>query len=189
MFAAAAFLATRAALLFGYTPTTTDTRIYFRWLSQAAAGRVALVDFPVEYPPFAWWVIHVPGGAERLAYQFRFRALMTVADVASFALLAWIVSRRRASLLTVFACLYIAAPLVLAHEMYDRLAELVHQHRTTLIFVNQRRVAESGFDAGFAHIAHAAVHLDAGLPGMGAGEVQFPRRVGIALFDRPASHA
>src|SRR5436190_4742889 len=27
-------------------------------------------------------------------------------------------------------------------EMYDRLAELIHQHRTTLIFVNQRRVAE-----------------------------------------------
>ncbi|HEX6708323.1 MAG TPA: DEAD/DEAH box helicase [Albitalea sp.] len=27
-------------------------------------------------------------------------------------------------------------------ELYDRLAELVHQHRTTLIFVNQRRVAE-----------------------------------------------
>jgi ATP-dependent helicase Lhr and Lhr-like helicase len=27
-------------------------------------------------------------------------------------------------------------------EMYDRLAELVHQHRTTLIFVNQRRIAE-----------------------------------------------
>lgn len=27
-------------------------------------------------------------------------------------------------------------------EMYDRLAELVHQHRTTLIFVNQRRTAE-----------------------------------------------
>jgi ATP-dependent helicase Lhr and Lhr-like helicase len=27
-------------------------------------------------------------------------------------------------------------------EMYDRLAELIHQHRTTLIFVNQRRIAE-----------------------------------------------
>jgi ATP-dependent helicase Lhr and Lhr-like helicase len=27
-------------------------------------------------------------------------------------------------------------------EVYDRLAELVHQHRTTLIFVNQRRLAE-----------------------------------------------
>src|SRR6478735_5589529 len=27
-------------------------------------------------------------------------------------------------------------------EMYDRLAELVQQHRTTLIFVNQRRIAE-----------------------------------------------
>ncbi len=27
-------------------------------------------------------------------------------------------------------------------ELYDRLAELVHQHRTTLIFVNQRRLAE-----------------------------------------------
>lgn len=27
-------------------------------------------------------------------------------------------------------------------EMYDRLAELVRQHRTTLIFVNQRRIAE-----------------------------------------------
>ncbi len=27
-------------------------------------------------------------------------------------------------------------------EMYDRLATLIHQHRTTLIFVNQRRIAE-----------------------------------------------
>ena len=27
-------------------------------------------------------------------------------------------------------------------EMYDRLAELIRQHRTTLIFVNQRRIAE-----------------------------------------------
>src|SRR6185295_5318463 len=27
-------------------------------------------------------------------------------------------------------------------ELYDRLADLVHQHRTTLIFVNQRRTAE-----------------------------------------------
>ncbi|MBA2964012.1 DEAD/DEAH box helicase [Ramlibacter sp. MAH-25] len=27
-------------------------------------------------------------------------------------------------------------------EVYDRLADLVHQHRTTLIFVNQRRIAE-----------------------------------------------
>jgi len=27
-------------------------------------------------------------------------------------------------------------------ELYDRLAELIAQHRTTLIFVNQRRVAE-----------------------------------------------
>ena len=27
-------------------------------------------------------------------------------------------------------------------ELYDRLAELIHQHRTTLIFVNQRRTAE-----------------------------------------------
>jgi ATP-dependent helicase Lhr and Lhr-like helicase len=42
-------------------------------------------------------------------------------------------------------------------EMYDRLAELIHQHRTTLIFVNQRRIAERvarhlGERLGEAHV-------------------------------------
>jgi ATP-dependent helicase Lhr and Lhr-like helicase len=42
-------------------------------------------------------------------------------------------------------------------EMYDRLAELVRQHRTTLIFVNQRRIAERvarhlGERLGEAHV-------------------------------------
>ncbi|HEX7891927.1 MAG TPA: DEAD/DEAH box helicase [Ramlibacter sp.] len=33
-------------------------------------------------------------------------------------------------------------PIEVWDELYDRLADLVHQHRTTLIFVNQRRIAE-----------------------------------------------
>jgi hypothetical protein len=88
---------------------------------QAASGRTAYVDFPVEYPPLAWWVMQLPGTVDRLAYYFRFRALMAAADVFSFALLAWIVSKRRPSFLTPFAWIYIGATLILAHELYDRL--------------------------------------------------------------------
>jgi 4-amino-4-deoxy-L-arabinose transferase-like glycosyltransferase len=118
---AAAFAISRAGLLFWYAPHPTDIRIYFGWIVQAAAGRAAFVDFPVEYPPLAWWVMQVPGTVDRLAYYFRFRALMAAGDIVSFALLAWIVSRRRPSLLTPFACVYIGATLILAHELYDRL--------------------------------------------------------------------
>jgi hypothetical protein len=118
---AAAFAISRAALLFWYAPHPTDIRIYFGWIVQAAAGRIPYADFPVEYPPFAWWVMLLPGTADRLAYYFRFRVLMAAADIFSFALLVWIVSRRRPSLLTSFACVYIGTTLILAHELYDRL--------------------------------------------------------------------
>ena len=118
---AAAFAISRAGLLFWYAPHPTDIRIYFGWIVQAAAGRAAFVDFPVEYPPLAWWAMHVPGTVDRLAYYFRFRALMAAADIISFVLLVWIVSKRRPSLLTPFACVYIGTTLILAHELYDRL--------------------------------------------------------------------
>ncbi len=88
---------------------------------QAAAGRSAFVDFPVEYPPLSWWIMQLPGTVDRLAYYFRFRAFMAAADVVSFALLAWIVSKRRPPLLTAFAWVYIGATIILAHELYDRL--------------------------------------------------------------------
>ena len=112
---ALAFAISRALLLFWYDPQPTDIRIYFGWVVQAAGGRTAFVDFPVEYPPLAWWVMQVPGTIDRLAYYFRFRALMAGADVVSFALLAWIVSRRRPAFLTLFAWTYIGATLILAH--------------------------------------------------------------------------
>jgi len=118
---ALAFAISRALLLFWYDPQPTDIRIYFGWVVQAAGGRTAFVDFPVEYPPLAWWVMQVPGTIDRLAYYFRFRALMAGADVVSFALLAWIVSRRRPAFLTLFAWTYMGATLILAHELYDRL--------------------------------------------------------------------
>jgi hypothetical protein len=118
---ATAFVVSRAWLVFWYAPHPTDIRIYFGWIVQAAAGRTAFVDFPVEYPPLAWWVMQVPGTVDRLAYYFRFRALMAAADIVSFALLAWLVSKRRPPLLTPFACVYIGVTLILAHELYDRL--------------------------------------------------------------------
>ncbi len=111
----------RAALLFWYAPYPTDIRIYFGWVVRAAAGRTALVDFPIEYPPLAWWIMQIPGTTDRLAYYFRFRALMAAADVVSFVLLAWVVSRRRPALLTAFAWVYMGTTLILAHELYDRL--------------------------------------------------------------------
>jgi 4-amino-4-deoxy-L-arabinose transferase-like glycosyltransferase len=107
--------------LFWYAPHPTDIRIYFGWIMQAAAGRTAFRDFPVEYPPLAWWVMQLPGTVNRLAYYFRFRALMAGGDLVSFALLVWIVSKRRPSFLTPFACVYIGITLILAHELYDRL--------------------------------------------------------------------
>jgi hypothetical protein len=119
--AAAAFAVSRVLLLFWYAPQPTDIRIYFGWVVQAAAGRTAYVDFPVEYPPLAWWVLQLPSTVDRLAYYFRFRALMAAADLGSFALLAWIVSKRRPSLLTLFAWIYAGTTLILAHELYDRL--------------------------------------------------------------------
>jgi len=82
---------------------------------------VAFRDFPVEYPPLAWWVMQLPGTSDRLAYYFRFRALMCAADVTAFALLAWIVFRRRESMLATFTVLYGAATVILGHELYDRL--------------------------------------------------------------------
>jgi hypothetical protein len=118
---AAAFVVSRAWLLFWYAPHPSDIRIYFGWIVQVAAGRTAFVDFPVEYPPLAWWVMQVPGTVDRLAYYFRFRAIMAAADIASFALLTWLVSKRRPSFLTPFACVYLGASLILAHELYDRL--------------------------------------------------------------------
>ena len=116
-----AFALSRIGLLFWYAPRPTDIRIYFGWIVQAAAGRTAYADFPVEYPPLAWWVMQMPGTIDRLAYYFRFRALMAAADIVSFALLAWLVSKRRPSFLTPFAFIYIGATLILAHELYDRL--------------------------------------------------------------------
>lgn len=118
---AVVYAVSRAALLFWYAPHPTDIRIYFGWIMRAASGQVPFVDFPIEYPPFAWWVMRVPGTVDRLAYYFRFRALMAACDVVSFALLIWIVSKRRPSLLTPFACVYIGTTLILAHELYDRL--------------------------------------------------------------------
>jgi hypothetical protein len=118
---AAAYVVSRAWLLFWCAPHPTDIRIYFGWVVQAAAGRTAFVDFPVEYPPLAWWMMQMPGTVDRVAYYFRFRALMAAADIVSFALLAWLVSKRRPALLTPFACVYIGASLILAHELYDRL--------------------------------------------------------------------
>jgi hypothetical protein len=107
--------------LFWYAPHPSDIRIYFGWIMQVAAGRTAFVDFPVEYPPLAWWVMQIPGTVDRLAYFFRFRALMAAADIVSFALLTWLVSKRRPSFTTPFACVYLGATLILAHELYDRL--------------------------------------------------------------------
>jgi hypothetical protein len=115
------FVAIRVSLLLFHSHVATDLQIYHRWLSMAAEGQRPFVDFPIEYPPLAWWVMHVPATLDWESYVFRFRLMLGAVDVAAFLLLAWLVSRRRPSLLTPVAGLYVLSTTILENVLFDRL--------------------------------------------------------------------
>jgi hypothetical protein len=116
-----AFAASRVFLLFFHGHVATDLKIYRSWLLEAASGRVPYLDFPIEYPPLAWWWMHLPGVLDKAGYYFRFRLLMGAFDLAAFALLLWIVARLRPSALSAVGGLYIASSVVLEYLLFDRL--------------------------------------------------------------------
>ena len=123
--AGAAILATYAVtriLLVGFhVHYTTDLRIYHDWLTDVARGLRPFVDFPVEYPPLAWWFIQLPAHADRLTYYFRFRAMTAGLEMVAFALLLWVASRRQPRRLSFVAGGYVVATTVLENVLFDRL--------------------------------------------------------------------
>jgi hypothetical protein len=119
-----AFAASRVFLVLFHIHGRTDLKLYRTWLQQAATGRVPFLDFPIEYPPLAWWVIQIPATYQRVFY-FRFRLLMVVADVGAFALLWWITSRRRPQAASLVAATYLVTTLALENVLYDRLDMLM----------------------------------------------------------------
>lgn len=121
----AAFVLSRIGLLFFHWHVATDLKIYRTWIARAMAGETPFLDFPIEYPPLAWWVMQLPGTLEREAYAFRFRLMMGAADIVAFALLWWIVSQRRARALSTVTGAYVATTVILEFVLYDRLDMIV----------------------------------------------------------------
>lgn len=117
----ASFLASRVFLLFFHRHVGTDVKIYFTWYLKAAAGQLGYRDFPIEYPPLAWWLMQWPATVDKLSYIFRFRLMMGAFDLAAFALLLWIVARLRPSALSLVGGLYVASSVILEYLLFDRL--------------------------------------------------------------------
>ncbi|HTK28824.1 MAG TPA: hypothetical protein VL309_04705 [Vicinamibacterales bacterium] len=120
-----AFVVSRVVFLGFHLHHGPNLKEYRGWLQAAHAGRVPFVDFPIEYPPIAWWVMRSPGTTQAAAYDFRFRLIMGAADIGSFALLWWIVSRRRRRATLLVAAIYVACTIALEYVLYDSLDMLM----------------------------------------------------------------
>ena len=137
-----ALIATRLWLWTSFQPLENgDTLIYFRYAVDGVdLGEVPYRDTDIEYPPLAWWTIAAPrwlaaapiyrayltiGGGDLSDFQVdyfrKLRALLTGFDLASFALLSWIVYRRRCEALTAIAWSYVGITGLLPHVLYERL--------------------------------------------------------------------
>ena len=114
------FVATRTFLLAVYKPSGTDLTVYHGYVSRAATGEVPYRDFAIEYPPLAWWTMALPGSADYLVYQRRFRGAMFALETIGGALFAGLLWRRR-NLAAVGLAAYLAATTALAPVLYDRL--------------------------------------------------------------------
>jgi hypothetical protein len=123
--ALAAFLASRAYLLLELQPRISDIHYYWtRTVLYLVEGRMPYRDFPVDYPPLAWWAICLPRLVPNpfaWTYATRFRCEMFLCDVFAFLLLHAIMQRRRPQA-TGWVCLgYALTTAVLGHILYDRL--------------------------------------------------------------------
>jgi hypothetical protein len=158
--AAAAFAVSRIVLLFFHTHAATDLKLYREWLLRASAGQIAFRDFPIEYPPLAWWVMHLPGTTERAAYYFRFRLMMGAADLLAFALLWWMVAVRRPAAVGSVLGTYVLSTVALEFVLFDRLDLLM----LTLILAGLAawvRADTGAAVAGWRTVAYAAIGLGA----------------------------
>jgi hypothetical protein len=119
------FVVSRIALLFFHLHHGPNLKEYRQFLQFAAAGQRPFVDFPIEFPPLAWWVMQLPHTTAATSYGFRFRLLMGLADVLSFALLWWIARTRRPPAAVLVAGMYVAATVLQEYVLYDSLDMLM----------------------------------------------------------------
>jgi hypothetical protein len=124
-FLIAAFLLSRAIMLFAVPTFLSDTGHYFDLARQIDMGRAPYREFVFEYPPLALFPIYFPQLLQRLfgsdglyGYQVAHWSLFCLFDCAVFALALRRARSGSATLLGV-GC-YIAGGLLLAELFYDR---------------------------------------------------------------------
>lgn len=130
-----AFAISRIYLLYGLEPAGSDLPYYaliaYRAVDQKLEG---FLDFPVEYPPVAYWSIVIPrqlnvtfGRPQKSLdaiykrYQSTFRAEAFLFDLWSFLLFLALVRARRESFVGTAAWGYVLGTSILGHLLYDRL--------------------------------------------------------------------
>jgi hypothetical protein len=137
--AVALFVVTRLGMLFVFEPPNSgEVRLYYAYASQGVdAHQTPYRDFPIEYPPLAWWTIAAPrvfqqcwsGGLPQAPeawpgfaeYRSAWHWLMALADLVSFVTLLLIVHNRRPQLAAWAAFLYVVITAILAPLLYERL--------------------------------------------------------------------
>jgi hypothetical protein len=137
--AIALFAATRLYILFYLKPQISDMREYFIYASKAIDLHKTPYqdDFEIEYPPVAWWTVRTPRLLDErrftnfdegwqvspilIDYTRSFRNQMFVFDLASLAILLFIVWKRRPQLAGWAMLMYTITTAIFAHLLYDRL--------------------------------------------------------------------
>lgn len=134
------FAITRFWIFFLLIPVASDTTIYFRYsVKSVDLGERAFRDYPIEYPPLAYWAMLTPrlATAERLTpetigddarvkrhygwYRLLFRAQMLAFDVVALLLFTKLVRRVRPEFATVAVWAYVLATALFGHVLYDRM--------------------------------------------------------------------
>src|SRR5262245_3731362 len=92
-----------------YTNPGTDLDVYFEYARKAASGQRPFVDFTVEYPPAAWFVIRAPGTTDWVEYVSRFAWIAVAFEVAAFGLLLLVANRLAPRRAWLIAAAYVAA--------------------------------------------------------------------------------
>ena len=102
-------------------------------------GETPYLDYPIEYPPVAWWTTYVPRFLDSRPYQFgvdtetnqsiyyqysrAYKLEMALFDLAAFGLFLAIVRKRRPKLLGIAAITYVVTSAILCHILYNYLDE------------------------------------------------------------------
>jgi hypothetical protein len=144
VFAIFLFICTRAYILSDYNVEkcqewVSDLQLYFFYAARAVdLHQTPYQDnFQVEYPPLAWWTIYAPRLIDSqkitrpqdpnqttpvfLSYAHAFRGLMFLYDLASLAIISWIVWKRSPRAVGWAALFYTITIATLAPLLYDRL--------------------------------------------------------------------